>query len=69
MVLLNDPTMQGGTLMHHRIDTILKSLRQGLALRLDPESVHSACRQAGHTWRKCTLNPNTVEIGASHSLL
>ena len=31
MVLLDDPIMQGGTSMHHSIDTILKRLRQDIA--------------------------------------
>jgi hypothetical protein len=60
MWLFNDPTVQGGTLMHHRIDTILKQLRQDLAQRLDPESIHAACRQAGHSWRNRLLNPVTI---------
>ena len=38
--------------MHHRIDTILKRLRQDVARRLDPESIRAACREAGHTWRQ-----------------
>lgn len=46
--------------MHHGIDTILKRLRQDIAQRLDPESIHSACRDAGHFWRKCTLNPAAI---------
>jgi len=60
MALFNDPIAQGGTLMHHGIDTILKRLRQDIAQRLDPESIHSACRDAGHFWRKCTLNPAAI---------
>jgi hypothetical protein len=59
-VLLDDPIMQGGTLMHHRIDTILKRLRQDVAQRLDPESIRSACREAGHSWRKCGLDPFAI---------
>ena len=43
--------------MHHRIDSILRQLRQDVACRLDAESVRSACRSAGHTWRDCTLTP------------
>jgi hypothetical protein len=58
--LLNDPIVQGGTLMHHRIDTILKQLRQDVAQRLEPESIHSACRAVGHTWRNCTLVPAAI---------
>jgi hypothetical protein len=46
--------------MHHRIDTILKGLRQDVAHRLEPESIRSACRQAGHTWRHCVLNPVAI---------
>jgi hypothetical protein len=60
MVLDNDPAVQGGTLMHHRIDTILKQLRQDVARRLEPESIVSACREAGHFWRKCILNPVAI---------
>ena len=46
--------------MHHRIDTILKGLRQDLAHRLEPESIRSACRSADHTWRESILNPVAV---------
>lgn len=46
--------------MHHRIDTILKRLRQDVAHRLDPESIQSACRAARHNWRKCPLNPVAI---------
>ncbi len=46
--------------MHHRIDTILKRLRQDVAQRLDPESIRSACREAGHAWRRCILNPVAI---------
>jgi Transposase DDE domain len=60
MALLDDPIAQGGTLMHHRIDTILKRLRQDVARRLDPESIRSACREAGHGWRNCILNPVAI---------
>ena len=43
--------------MHHRIDTILKRLRQDVGRRLDPDSIRSACREAGHSWRDRVLNP------------
>lgn len=46
--------------MHHRIDTILKRLRQDVARHLQPESIFSACRAAGHTWRQCTLDPVAI---------
>jgi hypothetical protein len=46
--------------MHHQIHTILNQLRQDLATHLQPESILSACRAAGHTWRKCTLDPVAV---------
>ncbi len=46
--------------MHHRIDTILKRLRQDVAHRLDPESIRSACREAGHGWRDRVLDPVAV---------
>lgn len=46
--------------MHHRIDTILKRLRQDVAERLDPETIHAACRRVGHRWRRCTLDPVAI---------
>ena len=46
--------------MHHQMDTILKRLRQDIAQRLDPESIHSACQAAGHSWRQCILNPVAI---------
>lgn len=46
--------------MHHRIDSILRRLRQDIAQNLGPESILSACRAAGHTCRKCTLDPVAV---------
>lgn len=46
--------------MHHRIDTILKRLRQDVAHRLDAESIRSACREAGHGWRRCVLDPVAI---------
>jgi hypothetical protein len=60
MALLDDPIEPGGTLMHHRLDTILKRLRQDVAHRLDPESIQSVCRSVGHHWRKSLLNPVAV---------
>jgi hypothetical protein len=35
----------------------LNRLRQDVACRLDPESIQAACRQAGHRWRHCLLDP------------
>lgn len=46
--------------MHHQIDTILKRLRQDVAHQLDPESIRSACRQAGHRWRNRVLDPGAI---------
>lgn len=46
--------------MHRRIDTILKQLRQDVARQLTPQTVERACRDAGHRWRQCTLNPTAV---------
>lgn len=46
--------------MHHRIDTILMQLRQDVARHLDADSVRSACRLVGHTWRKCRLDPVAI---------
>jgi Transposase DDE domain len=45
---------------HHRIRTALRSLRQDLDRRLDRDAIGAACRQAGHTWRDCTLTPVAV---------
>jgi hypothetical protein len=60
MALLDDPIEPGGTPMHHRIDTILKRLRQDIASHLEPEAIRSACRQAGHGWRRCVLDPVAI---------
>lgn len=46
--------------MHHRIDSILRQLRQDVAHHLDPQSIHAACRSVGHVWRDCRLNPVAV---------
>ncbi len=46
--------------MHHRIDTILKRIRQDVAGHLDPDSIRSACNEAGHRWRHCLLNPVAI---------
>lgn len=46
--------------MHHQMDTILRTLRQDVARRLDPESIRSACRDAGHCWRRCLLSPAAI---------
>ena len=43
--------------MHHRIDTILRRLRQDVADRLQPQSLQAVCRSLGHTWRQSTLEP------------
>jgi hypothetical protein len=60
MVLSYDPIPQGGTSMHHRIDTILRRIRQDVAERIDPESIRSACRDAGYSWRDRRLNPVAI---------
>ena len=46
--------------MHHRIDIILKRLRQDVARRLDPESIRAACRSVGHSWRRSPLDPVAI---------
>ena len=46
--------------MHHRIDTILRRLRQDVARRLDPDSIRAACCKAGHSWRNRVLNPVAI---------
>ncbi len=46
--------------MHHKMDTIVSTLKQDLPRFLDQESVEQACREAGHRWRRRVLTP--VEI-------
>jgi hypothetical protein len=46
--------------MHHRIDTILRHLRQDVARHLAPDAIHRACRDAGHSWRQCILHPAAI---------
>jgi hypothetical protein len=47
--------------MHRRISTTLSALRQDLAARLGTDSIHDACRAAGHTWsRKALLTPAAI---------
>ena len=46
--------------MHHQMDTILKRLRQDVAHHLEPDSIRSACREAGYRGRKCVLNPVAI---------
>jgi hypothetical protein len=46
--------------MHHRIDTIVKQIRQDIAVHLAPESILTACRSVGHTWRRCVLTPPAI---------
>ncbi len=50
--------------MHHRMDNILTRIRQDLAHHLDPESIRSACRSIGHTWRQTTLDPVARQMGS-----
>lgn len=42
---------------HRRLDTVLRSVRQDVAQLLSPEAIETACRQAGHSWRKRILTP------------
>lgn len=46
--------------MHRRIDTALRTLRQDLATRLDDQAIFAVCRQVGHRWRDCLLNPAAI---------
>lgn len=47
--------------MHRRISTTLRSLRQDLAAKLGADVIHSACRDAGHTWcESCLLTPAAI---------
>jgi hypothetical protein len=46
--------------MHQRIDNALRALRQDLPSHLDEATIHTACRQVGHTWRECLLTPAAI---------
>jgi hypothetical protein len=63
MVVFHDHIAPGGSLMHHPIDTILTRLRQDIAHHLAPESILQACRDTGHRWRQCVLNPVVILHG------
>lgn len=39
------------------INQALRSVKEDLAKLLEPESIFSICREAGHKWRKSRLNP------------
>jgi len=60
MVLSNDPIAQRGTSMHHRIDTIIRRIRQDVATQIDADSIETACREVGHSWRNRRLNPVAI---------
>jgi hypothetical protein len=46
--------------MHQGIDNALRLLRQDPIARLDPNLILDACRQVGHRWRSCLLNPVAI---------
>jgi hypothetical protein len=46
--------------MPPRIVPILDRLRQDIAATLAREAIEAACRQAGHRWRRCLLDPATT---------
>jgi hypothetical protein len=46
--------------MHQRIDNALRALRQDLPSHLDASTIQAACRDLGHTWRKCLLTPVAI---------
>jgi hypothetical protein len=60
MALSDDPIVQGGTPMHHKMHNILDCIRQDVARHLRPESISEACNIAGHKWRKCILDPVAI---------
>jgi IS4 transposase len=43
--------------MHHRIMSILRRLKQEPGPHLDRPAILEICRQVGHTWRTCVLDP------------
>lgn len=46
--------------MHQRIDTALRSLRQDISGHLQADWVLEACREVGHRFRVCTLDPVAI---------
>lgn len=46
--------------MHQRIGTTLRALRQDLQQHLKSDWVFDACREVGHRWRACRLNPVAI---------
>lgn len=46
--------------MHQRIDTAFCALRQELQRHLRSDWILEACREAGHRWRACVLNPVAI---------
>jgi hypothetical protein len=46
--------------MHHRIVATLRLLRQDLARKLDRPAILDACRDLGHSWRDCLLDPAAI---------
>ena len=55
MLLLSQPLNRRPRMVS--INQALRSVKEDLAKLLEPESIFSICREAGHKWRKSRLNP------------
>ncbi len=46
--------------MHRSLDSTIRTLRQGLDLRLDEDAIERARRSVGHRWRSCLPTPSVL---------
>jgi Transposase DDE domain len=46
--------------MHQRIGSVIPDIRQDVARHLSAAVIHRVCREAGHVWRRCVLDPATI---------
>src|SRR5271166_1751593 len=57
--VLEDPPMQ----VHHRLVSILRRIRQDVAMLLDKDAINAVCREEKYTWKDRLLNPiNTIHL-------
>ncbi len=49
--------------LHHRLVSILRRVRQDVAILLDKEAINAACREENYSWKNRLFNPaNTVHL-------